>query len=206
MALTRLNNNAYGETISVAKGGTGVTTAADLANTGNLVLLNTNDISSAVSSIEFNSTYINSSYDSYLIIGDDIQCTADTTYGIILSSDNGSTKIARLQHRGRYHQLNADTTGHNSGTITIDSTTAPLLGECNNGKATNFIFELFNVNTSTGRTNLRTMSMYENGAGVPYRFEVGVNYNNTSAINYLKIGLSTSTLSGGKVSLYGVKT
>ena len=63
-----VTNAMLGETITVANGGTGVTTASALANTGNLVLLNSASSTVDVSQIDFDSTYINSTYDDYLLI------------------------------------------------------------------------------------------------------------------------------------------
>ena len=54
MAITRLcGANAISGTIPVSVGGTGVTTSANLANTGNLVLIKTQTVTSSVSSVEF---------------------------------------------------------------------------------------------------------------------------------------------------------
>jgi hypothetical protein len=76
-------------TMPLGNGGTGVTTAADLANTGNMVLLNSGTISSATA-VEFNSTYITDTYkfyDFYLSFytASNFQCFVQT------STDNGSS-------------------------------------------------------------------------------------------------------------------
>ena len=69
MALSKIDvSNMLDETLPVANGGTGVTTAANLANTSNLVLLNTVTTTDATTTnIDFDSTYINSTYDTYKI-------------------------------------------------------------------------------------------------------------------------------------------
>lgn len=63
-----ITNAMLGETITVANGGTGVTTASALANTGNLVLLNTVTTTDATTTnIDFDSTYITSNYTNYVV-------------------------------------------------------------------------------------------------------------------------------------------
>ena len=63
MALTRLNNNAIGETITAAKGGTGVTSADEI---GNLVKISSSSANDDATSIEVTSG-LDSTYNAYLI-------------------------------------------------------------------------------------------------------------------------------------------
>ena len=65
------------------------------ANVGGLIYLNTVTISSAVASINFNSTYINSTYDVYKLFFKNVKGSNDNDYmSMRFSFDNGSNIIS----------------------------------------------------------------------------------------------------------------
>ena len=90
MAITRLGGaNAISGTIPVANGGTGVTTAADLANTGNRVLIGSASTTTDVAALELE---LSTSYKIHQIYLESIAPATDgSLLRIRLSSDGGSS-------------------------------------------------------------------------------------------------------------------
>ena len=90
MALTRLNvNTAFSATLPVSKGGTGVTTAADLANTGNKVLIGSASTTTDVAALELD---LSTSYKVHQIYLESIAPATDgSLLRVRLSTDGGSS-------------------------------------------------------------------------------------------------------------------
>ena len=98
---------------------------------GGMELLSTTTISSTPSSVAFDNTLITSTYDNYVIIGSSLEPTADLNLGFGISTDNGSSGTAQEYNNSRYLQLNANTQGFNSTTVSVNSVNGPLIGELN---------------------------------------------------------------------------
>jgi hypothetical protein len=215
MALTRLNNNAIGETITAAKGGTGVTSADSI---GNLVKVSTATASSD-SSIEF-TTGIDSTYEHYKLIYREVHASAaDTELSIQWSSDGGSTyNIDCVNGFGRvYNRI-----GSNSGAV--DSSTAGFSNQITNttkmilaqyvpeltGSAINGEIDFINPSDATYRMAYRNLSYgtYYDGGTEHYgmMFFHGGMLETAVAINALKFSISSGNMETGEFTLYGVKT
>ncbi len=172
---------------------------------GGMNLLSTTTISSTPSSVAFDNTLITSTYDNYVIIGSSLEPTADLNLGFGVSTDNGSSGTAQEYNNSRYLQLNANTQGFNSTTVSVNSVNGPLIGELNDGKLGCFVLQIFNTQATVRGTYLRYESIYENASGVPYSLLGATIFSNTSAINHVQVATSTSTFQSGTVSLYGMK-
>ena len=197
---------ASGDTISIPSGATlNITGTAGTGFPGGMDLLSTTTISGTPSSIAFDNTLITSTYDNYTIIGSSLEPTADLNLGFGVSTDNGSSGTAQEYNNSRYLQLNANTQGFNSTTVSVNSATGPLIGELNDGKLGCFVLQVFNTQATVRGTYLRYESIYENASGVPYSLLGATIYSNTSAINHVQVATSTSTFQSGFVSLYGMR-
>ena len=102
-------------------------------------------------------------------------------------------------------QLNANTQGFNSTTVSVNSVNGPLIGELNDGKLGCLVLQIFNTQATVRGTYLRYESIYENASGVPYSLLGATIFSNTSAINHVQVATSTSTFQSGFVSLYGMR-
>ena len=131
--------------------------------------------------------------------------TADCNLGFGISTDNGSSGTAQEYNNSRYLQLNANTQGFNSTTVSVNSVNGPLIGELNDGKLGCLVLQIFNTQATVRGTYLRYESIYENASGVPYSLLGATIFSNTSAINHVQVATSTSTFQSGFVSLYGMR-
>jgi hypothetical protein len=184
--------------------GVGTLTFAD-AGTGGMDLLSTTTISGTPSSVAFNNTLITSTHDNYVIIGSSLEPTADLSIGFGISTDNGSNGTAQEYNNSRYLQLNANTQGFNSTTVSVNSVNGPLIAELNDGKLGSFVIQIFNTQATVRGTMIRYESIYENAGGTPYSLLGATIFANTSAINHVQVATSTSTFQSGFISLYGMK-
>lgn len=212
MALTRLNvNTALSATLPVSKGGTGVTTAADLANTGNLVKLASTEITSSTAAIIFDSSVV-TAYDNYLIILNGIKAVSNTASGgIMFSTDNGSSFIGRVKFTAYYLDLESGTAGLHTGTFSLNSVTNPTMWDNNNTKPLSgeFLFQNCNpLNDGSQNVHCQYHSIYTNQSDTEYQQRGAVMYDITAGqqINYFKIVNATVNLDEGRATLYGFNT
>ena len=100
MALSKIDvANMLTGTTPVANGGTGVTTAAALANTGNLVKLSS-VTASDTTNITFDNTLITDTYDTYMLTFRDIDLGTDSvSMYLTVSGDNGSSYITSAVYK-----------------------------------------------------------------------------------------------------------
>jgi hypothetical protein len=207
MAITRLGGaNAITGTIPVANGGTGVTTASALANTGNLVLLNSQTVSSAVSTVAFDNTYITDDYEYYRVMFyRGMPSTGSSNFRLEYSTDNGSSFISGAvnSHR-RYMLLGSNTVGSEAdsganftGLATNITSTASrgLNGEIN----------FFNFRQ--GWTKFANAHIIGQENSNLYQWRVGTWINNASKINYIRFFWGNgANFTDGRFDLYGVKS
>ena len=140
MALTRLNNNAYGETISVAKGGTGVTSEGLI---GNLVKLSSGDFTTQASVTVDN--VFTADYSKYKIL---LHTSNPTNYADVKINFRDSTPSdMSFTQYGVYTNQQASTTTNNF-TFRSVSTSAVHLTNYNTSalyRAGSFDIDLSNI-------------------------------------------------------------
>ena len=206
-----ITNAMLGETITVAKGGTGVTTSADLANTGNLVLIKTKTLSSASTPIQFLNSETDVTFDSTYQI---YKFIANVKY----ENDNRVTYV-RVSTDG----TNLDTTSGNylydristkNATVTAANDAASSVFQLENagtGNATgeymSFELTLFNnttlnyprfiCNLFNRRTNGESELVVRSGRYIVNSPLQGISFFPNSSNNYD---------TGSTISMYGVKT
>ena len=219
MPLTRLplTSSAITGTLPIANGGTNVTSAADLANTGNLV-----KISSATanndSSISFTSG-IDSTYDKYIFECISIRpATDNTSFQWNASIDGGSNyNVSKTSTFTAVQNRENDTDGSlffSGGASLGSSTNYHVLSYAGVGNRTtescSVILELYNP-SSTSFEKLCHSNFVNNhsaggSTGYSTRGEASYVYHTTSAINAVDFEFASGNITSGTIILYGVKT
>lgn len=162
------------------------------AASGSLILLNTQTASNSAN-ITFNSTYITSTYKTYVLVFDKIVAATGSTFKMLVSTDNGSTYKS---------------TGYLSGNWFLSYNSATV----QNQNATTF-FQLWTGSVSS--QNSGTLWMYNFGqADLPAiqgDFWIGGTYwqktvgnNSNTGINNIQLLFDSGNISSGIFSLYGV--
>ena len=150
MALSKIDvANMLTGTTPVANGGTGVTTSATLANTGNLVLIKTITLSSASKPIQF--------------LNSDADVTFDSTYqtykfiGNVTYENDSRTTYVRVSTDG----TNIDTT---SGNYRMDQISAKdaNVSATNDGSSSVFVLESSTTGNATGEYMSFELTLFNN--------------------------------------------
>lgn len=191
-------------TLPVANGGTGVTTASALANTGNLVLLNTVTTTDATTTnIDFDSTYINSTYDNYYVIAN-IKSVTDSTTCRLRFSNSGT-----FQTGASYYGIGKLDDG---GGFTNDNDIGHILLTANNiGNASteggSFVLNLNALPSTTSPSTAMWNSSIRNNSGF-HGLNIGSGVaNNVDEHDGIRFYLSSGNFaSGTSITLYGVKS
>ena len=199
MAITRLGGaNAITGIIPVANGGTGVSSSDSI---GNLVKLSTVTVSgSAVSEIDFDSSIITSTYDTYYF-----------TMMLHPTTDNAAIDV-RLSDGGSFNSGGSDygygfVEDDGSGNHTNTSNTIALCDQQDTGDATNFFqgtLTLLNPQNSSVKTNVNWLANRNDGNP---NFHVGGGQRNTAEANDgIRFLASAGNLDvGSRIVCYGIK-
>lgn len=212
MALTRLNvNTAFSATLPVSKGGTGVTTAADLANTGNLVKLSS-VTASDTTNITFDNTLITDTYDTYLLTFRDIDLGTDSvSIYLTVSGDNGSSYITSAVYKRTV--INGDHGDSNDSNMTYKTGGAEQVNLIGAGAAGGSVDKetsagtcwMFNLRKADrGKVFINT-SFYEDAAEKGRLNQGGAYLDDATVINNIKIAPSSGDFNEGTFTLYGLK-
>ena len=205
MALSKIDvANMLTGTTPVANGGTGVTTASALANTGNLVLLNTVTTTDAtVSDIDFDSTYITSTYDKYFYIGTVIPVNDTVDFRFRVFTGGTLQSGASDYGTGAYGDGGTDYNDNGMSMIELQ----PSIGNSSAaGEGASVFGYIHNPMSSTQQTRMDFISQ----RGAPsstHGLRMGGGHVNTSeANNGISFFLSSGNFASGSIiSLYGVK-
>ena len=186
--------------------GTGTTIPASGMPDGSLIELHSVSTGVAVSEIAFNSTYITTAYDDYVMIGKAVTPATDGAEPMIsISVDNGSNFNVAVDNGRHYTQItgsshNSEANRHTSGQIQLGT---DLGNDANQGHV--FIAHFFNLNN----TSFNKYMFYQccgKHQSAEYKWDGGANIETTSAINYMKFHYSSGNVqAGSRVSLYGIK-
>ncbi len=204
MAITRLETNAIGTTIPVTKGGTGVTTASALANTGNLVLLNTVTTTDAtVSDIDFDSTYITSTYDKYFYIGTVIPVNDTVDFRFRVFTGGTLQSGASDYGTGAYGDGGVDYNNNGMSMIELQ----PSIGNNSSaGEGASVFGYIHNPMSSTQQTRIDFISQRGTNSSTHGLRMGGGQKNGVSADNGISFFFNSGNFaSGSKITLYGVK-
>jgi hypothetical protein len=190
-------------TLPVANGGTGVTTASALANTGNLVLLNTVTTTDATTTnIDFDNTYINSTYNNYYVIGN-VKPVSDSQSCRLRFSISGT-----FQTGASYYgvgKLDEGGTTLNDNDIDYIILTATNVGNASTEGAS-FVLNLNALPSTTSPSTAMWNSSCRNNSGL-HGLNIGSGTaNNVDAHDGIRFYMSSGNFaSGTSITLYGVK-
>jgi len=189
-------------TLPVANGGTGVTTAAALANTGNLVLLNTVTTTDAtVSDIDFDSTYITSTYDHYFYIGTVIPVNDNVDFRFRVFTGGTLQSGSSDYGTGSYGDGGTD---YNDNTMNMIEIT-PAIGN-DTGEGASVFGYIHNPMTSTQKTRIDFISQRSATSGLHGLRMGGGQVTASEANNGVSFFFNSGNFAAGsKISLYGVK-
>jgi len=171
------------------------------AASGGLTKILTTTVSSNVAAVAFNSTYITSTYDTYLVTMAGMSADVDNpNFGAAFSIDNGSNFISTLgtSYRQAVNSSSAEKATRAYYLITADT-------EADASKTADGWFYLFNANSTTAYKNVTGMCSGHNSNGNPWCDIGHAQVPTTSAINYLKIyDADGDNIDLGTFTLYGL--
>jgi len=207
-------------TVPVTKGGTGLTSLGSAGQaikvnsggnalefgtvSGGLNLIKTTAISSAVSYVDFNNTYVNSTYNNYKMIIRGLSTSADNQDVYIkFSTDNGSNFATMVGCRINT-QINAGSqsfggTGNLAGGFPLGSDE-----EGDDTKQVNAEMTFYDLNSNNTYKFGTGMATVVNQNGDLYSYVVSGYSSSTSAVNFIRVyTLAGGNLDDGSISLYG---
>ena len=210
MALSKIDvSNMLDETLPVANGGTGVTTAAALANTGNLVKISTATLSSD-SLAEFD---LDSTYDHYIFRFSKVHGSSDDDdfrFDASLTSDTdyGSATLTYVLNRDSASESSGSEVGANAASSTGTLGIAQLFkgASADSDHCLDGTFEIFNPASTTftkGFTSMISGVQYANNVR---RERVTGDIRSSTAVDKIKFFFQDGNLDSGTITQYGVKT
>ena len=162
---------------------------------GSLIELHTVSLGVIASEIAFNSTYITTTYDDYLMIGKSVTPATDGAEPIIqISVDNGSNFNVGVDNGRHYTPLHTNTS-HAVEINALSDSSIQLATDLGNdaNQGCNFHAHFFGLNN----TNFQKFMFYQCIAKhqtLEYKWDGGANIETTSAINYLQFKFSSGNV------------
>tara|TARA_R100001510_G_C7646314_1_gene203618 strand:- start:561 stop:1175 length:615 start_codon:yes stop_codon:yes gene_type:complete len=181
--------------------------ASNMAD-GSLILLHAVALGVAASEIAFNNTYINVTYDDYLMIGKSVTPATDGAEPLIrVSTDNGSSFGVNCDNGRQYTPLHTNTSQGIEINRYTDGSSIQLATDLGNdaNQGANFHAHFFGLNS----TSFQKFMFYQTIAkhqSIEYKWDGGANMETTNAINYLEFKFSSGNVAAGaRIALYGIK-
>ena len=200
MELVKYNNNSISSV-----------TALDSMASGSMVLLNTNNITSGVSSSSFTSN-INSTYDTYVFKFINIHAaTLNSQFHFQVSTDGGSSygvTATTTNFISAHNEAgNSTALAYQTGYDLAQSTSYSLItGEngTENDESSSGILHLFSPsNTTFVKHFISRHQQYTSGDYSYDNYSAGY-FNTTSAINAIDFKMSSGNIDSGVIKMYGL--
>ena len=186
-------------------------TFADASGGAYEKLVTTSITSGAVTNIEFNNTYITSTYRDYRIVCSDFEVSADSELRMTISDDNGSSYKSASNYRYASRAFKSDATNNNRASsgnsyfiITADNMKD---GGSPSDRTSSIIIDIFNpLNTNTF-FSAAWRGFFTSSSSLACGLYGGGFYNAdaSSSFNSIKLFLSSGNLELGSYTLYGRK-
>jgi len=216
-----ISYDASGNPVAVATGSSGQVltsagagsppTFADASGGAYEKLVTTSITSGAVTNIEFNNTYITSTYRDYRIVCSDFEVSADSELRMTISDDNGSSYKSASNYRYASRAFKSDATNNNRASsgnsyfiITADNMKD---GGSPSDHTSSIIIDIFNpLNTNTF-FSAAWRGFFTSSSSLACGLYGGGFYNAdaSSSFNSIKLFLSSGNLELGSYTLYGRK-
>lgn len=171
---------------------------------GSWIMIHSQALGADAAQVIFNSTYITTAYDDYVMIGKSCTPTTDSDEGVIrVSVDNGSNLIT-CDHARSYLQLTSSPAqGAERGRSTNIQMATDLGNDANQG---GYFQAWFYGLNSTSHNKFMNFTYTGKHASDEYTWRGGANIETTSAVNYLAFKYDAGNVAAGsRVALYGIK-
>jgi len=158
---------------------------------------------SSVSGVTWNSSYITTDYDSYLLIGMQVQPANNVGNPILsLSTDNGVSAFPTVYTGRQYNKYAGASSGHEyDSSAAGDYKVSQQMGT----SGASYEVWLHGISTSGSYKNFTHHVSGWNSEPSAYSWKGGATVATSSAINYVKFYFNNGNIAYGKFYLYGVK-
>ena len=178
------------------------------APSGGLKFLNRTTISSSTTFCAFDNTYINSTYDDYIIKASRVVPTTDGAYIRMFTSDqNGGNMTQGWYSNGIYQRMdngNIAAAGYLANQTYWDIIGGAAIGTASGETATYTVY-LNNVNNSSqGGTTAQTHWVAHNSNNYYYHGTHSAYLDQGAATNYIRLYFSSGNIASGTFTLYGI--
>lgn len=172
---------------------------------GSLVLLDSETVSSAVSTVDLGGANWDTSYDVYRVVVSNVVTSSDTKSLLFRHLDSSNNVITSSNYDVAFKVLRTDTSfedAYGSGTwaYVVDN----YLGT-DTGEVGNTVMHLFNSNDATEYTYHTIESAYVTNAGVLRGGQGGGFYDVAAATKGVQFFMSSGNIASGTFKLYGIK-
>ena len=209
MALSKIDvSNMLDETLPVANGGTGVTTSANLANTGNLVKISTATLSGDQSA-EFD---LDSTFEHFLFRMSKLHASADTDafkvdFSLTSDTDYGGATITYAVVRDFQSESSGNTASNinNFSTGTLGNVGFINSTSADDDHAVEGTFEIYNPSSTTFTKKFRGELLSVSGGNNVMKQSLFGDIRNTTAVDKVKFFMESGNFASGKITQYGIK-
>ena len=178
------------------------------APSGGLKFLLRTTISTSTAYVEFNNTYINSTYDDYIIKASRVVPTSDGAYIRMFTSDqNGGNMTQGWYSNGIYQRMdngNIAACGYLANQTYWDIIGGAAIGTAS-GESATYTVHLNNVNNSSqGGTTAKVDFIAHNSNNYYYHGNFAAYLDQGAAKNYIRLYFSSGNIASGTFTLYGI--
>jgi hypothetical protein len=178
------------------------------APSGGLKFLNRTTISSSTTFCAFDNTYINSTYDDYIIKASRVVPTTDGAYIRVFTSDqNGGNMTQGWYSNGIYQRMDNGSiaaAGYLANQTYWDIIGGAAIGTAS-GETVTYTLYLNNVNNSSqGGTTAQTHWVAHNSNNYYYHGTHSAYLDQGAATNYIRLYFSSGNIASGTFTLYGI--
>jgi hypothetical protein len=175
---------------------------------GGLKFLNRTTISSSTTFCAFDNTYINSTYDDYIIKASRVVPTTDGAYIRVFTSDqNGGNMTQGWYSNGIYQRMDNGSiaaAGYLANQTYWDIIGGAAIGTAS-GETVTYTLYLNNVNNSSqGGTTAQTHWVAHNSNNYYYHGTHSAYLDQGAATNYIRLYFSSGNIASGTFTLYGI--
>lgn len=173
---------------------------ANLATTGAVVYITKDDVPSAASSVSFNNTVFDGTYDEYEIRFQNVLPVTDgTSFYFLASTDNGSTTISSYDYAA---DTNTAHTGSGAAQIDLSGRT---VGNAANETGISGVLRIHRP-AAAEYTTLHWIGVTQNDtSGTVYNVRGGGIVNSANDVDYIRFYFSSGNIASGKFAVYGIK-
>ena len=190
-----------GQAVKVNTGGTGL----EFGSAGGLVLLNTTDVTSAVSTVTFDSSLITDTYGKYILEYEGLKPVDDGVYfRSRYSTDNGNSFLTGTFNYGyHYSRLASGSTGGNASTPSDYATTSYGMGNDANHQAAG-TYRISGMRDSNSYLAIEHHNIIEQSNDSDFVNQEAYYFENASVINFIEWSFSSGNIADGTFKLYGL--